>query len=385
MPAAAPAVRLYERAVADVAAAGVSAPFGRDLLLLVPYRSLSIQPFSFPFSGQSAIREAVKLQVQPFTSGRPLIEVFTTVRAKEGRGSGGIAWFLSSEELTAVESVAAKTRSLRIWPLPLALAARLPGDGIAVCVLKDAICSMLFEGGFPSLYRIIPKGRRSPEDEIEWIRAFARSRGAGDLATEVWEDSDDSDARARLSEMALETLSGCSFGAEVNLSLRAVDTVLALERGIRLCTRVAAWVCLVGLCAAGGAYSQQIFSQRALERIKNQGVALYRSVFDATGKIVDPVSQARGKLNAARGGEKGLILEEMLARLGASAKAAGETSVLVESLRYNAEGSDLLGSVPDMEKLQAFQKELSAVFRTQLGDIQQVPGGGLRFSMNLRW
>ena len=108
-------------------------------------------------------------------------------------------------------------------------------------------------------------------------------------------------------------------------------------------------------------------------------------MFDPTGKIVDPVSQARGKLNAARGGEKGLILEEMLARLGASTKAAGETSVLVESLRYNAEGSDLLGSVPDMEKLQAFQKELSAVFRTQLGDIQQVPGGGLRFSMNLRW
>ena len=75
----------------------------------------------------------------------------------------------------------------------------------------------------------------------------------------------------------------------------------------------------------------------------------------------------------------------MLARLGASAKAAGESSVLIESLRYNAEGSDLLGSVPDMEKLQAFQKELSAAFRTQLGDIQQVPGGGLRFSMNLRW
>lgn len=385
MPAALPTVRLYERAVGDAAVAGVSGSFARDLLLLVPYRSLSIQPFSFPFSGHSAIREAVKLQVQPFTSGKPLIDVFTTIRAKEGRGSGGIAWFLSSEELSAVESVAAKTRSLRIWPLPLALSARLPDNGIGVCVLKDAICSMLYERGFPSLYRIVPKGRRNVEDEIEWIRAFAANRGTVDLATEIWEDSDDPDARARLAEMALETLSGRSFEAEVNLSLRAVDTVLALERGIRLCTRVAAWVCLAGLCAAGGAYAQQFFSQRALERIGSQGVALYRSVFDATGKIVDPVSQARGKLNAARGGEKGLILEEMLARLGASTKAAGESSVLIESLRYNSEGSDLLGSVPDMEKLQAFQKELSAAFRTQLGDIQQVPGGGLRFSMNLRW
>jgi hypothetical protein len=296
----------------------------------------------------------VKLQVQPFTSGKPLIDVFTTVRAKEGRGCNGIAWFLSSDELSAVESVAAKTRSLRIWPLPLALASRLPGDGIGVCVLKDAICSMLFESGFPSLYRIIPKGRRSPEDEIEWIRTFARSRGTEDLATEMWEDSDDPDARARLEAMALETLSGRSFGTEINLSLRAVDTVLALERGIRLCTRVAHGSASGGV-RCGGRLSQQIFSQRALERIRNQSVALYRSVFDPTGRsLIRSVRREEAQRGARR--EKGLILEEMLARLGASAKAAGESSVLIESLRYNAEGSDLLGSVPDMENSRRFRR-----------------------------
>ena len=384
MPVTATSVRLYERG-AEGTQGKVSGSFGRDLLLLVPFHSLSIQPFSFPFSGQTAIREAVKLQVQPFTSGKPLIEAFPTVCSREGEGSAGITCFLSSEELAVVESVAAKARSLRVWPLPLALAARLPDNGLAACILKDEICSMLFTGGIPVLYRIVSRKRKTIEDETDWIRSFASGRGVEELETYVWEDSEDGAARDDLAGMASETLSRKHFAPDVNLSVRAVDTVLALEKGIRLCTRAASWILLAGLCAAGGMYAQREFSLRALDRIRDQGTALYRSVFDATGKIVDPVSQARGKLNAARGGEKGLILEVMLARLGASVKAAGETSVSVESLRYNAEGADLTGSVPDMERLQAFQKGISVSFRTQLGDIQQIPGGGLRFSMNLRW
>ena len=384
MPVTATSVRLYERG-AEGTQGKVSGSFGRNLLLLVPFHSLSIQPFSFPFSGQTAIREAVKLQVQPFTSGKPLIEAFPTVCSREGKGSAGITCFLSSEELAVVESVAAKARSLRVWPLPLALAARLPDNGLAACILKDEICSMLFTGGIPVLYRIVSRKRKTIEDETDWIRSFASGRGVEELETYVWEDSEAGAARDDLAGMASETLSRKHFAPDVNLSVRAVDTVLALEKGIRLCTRAASWILLAGLCAAGGMYAQREFSLRALDRIRDQGTALYRSVFDATGKIVDPVSQARGKLNAARGGEKGLILEEMLARLGASVKAAGETSVSVESLRYNAEGADLTGSVPDMERLQAFQKGISVSFRTQLGDIQQIPGGGLRFSMNLRW
>ena len=58
---------------------------------------------------------------------------------------------------------------------------------------------------------------------------------------------------------------------------------------------------------------------------------------------------------------------------------------LVEQLRYTGEGADITGTAEKMESIQALRTTAdSGGFRATLGDIQQIPGGGLRFTLSLR-
>jgi hypothetical protein len=54
-------------------------------------------------------------------------------------------------------------------------------------------------------------------------------------------------------------------------------------------------------------------------------------------------------------------------------------------MRYTGESAELTGTAQTMEAIQALRSAAdSGGFRASLGDIQQIPGGGLRFSLSLR-
>jgi hypothetical protein len=55
-------------------------------------------------------------------------------------------------------------------------------------------------------------------------------------------------------------------------------------------------------------------------------------------------------------------------------------------LRYSGDTVDLGGTTMDMTSVQAFQSSLEQNgIEPAIGDIQQVPGGGLRFTMVIGW
>ena len=93
-------------------------------VFLVPFRSLSLQHFSYPFSDISQIRNALELKVRPFSPASNPLQVLPTITSRSGKETNGISWFISGNELDALEQEIEPFPSQRlIWPSALPLAA----------------------------------------------------------------------------------------------------------------------------------------------------------------------------------------------------------------------------------------------------------------------
>ncbi|MBQ6737745.1 MAG: hypothetical protein IJP41_04730, partial [Synergistaceae bacterium] len=99
----------------------------KNLIILAPMRSLSLDDFNFPFSNSTKIREALKLQVMPFSAAGEL-EVFPVVLSKTPKGgSNGIVWYVSPEEFNIPESDINLPK--KGWPAPLPFISKLSKYG----------------------------------------------------------------------------------------------------------------------------------------------------------------------------------------------------------------------------------------------------------------
>ena len=91
----------------------------RRAAVLVPMRSLSVSPFSFPFGSVMRVREALRLQTLPFLSCATAggMELFPTVLERTLRSSSGVVWYASAAELDFPELSVGL--SALVWPTPL--------------------------------------------------------------------------------------------------------------------------------------------------------------------------------------------------------------------------------------------------------------------------
>ncbi|MBQ4418437.1 MAG: hypothetical protein II870_02280 [Synergistaceae bacterium] len=71
-------------------------------IVLAPFKSLSVDAFAFPFSNSKKVREALKLQVMPYSAAGS-VEIFPVVLEKIGRGAQGVVWYVNPEELSLPE------------------------------------------------------------------------------------------------------------------------------------------------------------------------------------------------------------------------------------------------------------------------------------------
>ena len=94
----------------------------KNFVTLVPMKSLSLEDFSFPFANATKIREALRLQVMPFSAAGEL-EIFPVVVSKAGRGVNGVVWYVSPDEL---EIPAVPGGANKVWPAPLPFISRSP-------------------------------------------------------------------------------------------------------------------------------------------------------------------------------------------------------------------------------------------------------------------
>lgn len=371
---------------------------GKGIVTLVPMKSLSLEEFTFPFSNTTKIREALRLQVMPFTAAGEL-ELFPVILSRTGKNVNGIVWYSSPDELD-IPSLPYSTRgSVKVWPAPLPFISQLSqynGSGVTMWLDEENICSILWQSNKPVLYRwrrLI--GEHPEEKELAWYDSYCKAREldrGGNFVVNASGDNDEEDNEA-FYEIVNDSVKICPWLSNVNLSRSALESTRDLERTVRLLTRVSCWLLALGAVALGACILKWNHIQEQVQEVRTRSENYYRQTFDPqqTGRIANPVTLARDKIAELSGtGTESHPIEEVLADLGEIFKEGkGEDQsmeVTIDIIRYNSEGIDCTGSAPDMTTILNFRKAWeSRASIAQVDNTQFVSGIGYRFDLRVRW
>ena len=366
----------------------------KNLIILAPMRSLSLEDFNFPFSNSTKIREALKLQVMPFSAAGEL-EVFPVVLSKTPKGgSNGIVWYVSPEEFNIPESDINLPK--KVWPAPLPFISKLSkygGSGVTIWLDEENICSMLWQKNRPVLSRwrkLVDKD--SEIKEIEWYDEYCKVQGldrGGNFTVNAAGENLNGDADEMFFEIVNESSELCPWINDVNLSRSAIEGARDLERSVRLLTRVSIWLLIAGVIALGASVLRWKQIQSQVQEIRTKSENFYRQTFDPshTGRIANPVTLARDKLAEFSGtGADVHSLQEALEDLGEIFATDKNMNITIDIVRYSNEGMDCTGVAPDMSTILNFRKLWEGkVNLVQLDNTQFVAGVGYRFDLRLRW
>jgi hypothetical protein len=359
----------------------------RRTILLAPLKSVAISPFAFPFHSVVRIREALKLQTLPYAAAGKM-DLFPSILEKTSRSSSGVVWFVSGENIEEINAPLSNVEN-KIWPAPLPLVSRIHGDGLTLWVDEANICSMLWRGGVPVLYRWKAAARTSPSAERAWLEAYCASRSEEPGEFFMMNAAQPSEL-ALLPEIIKESLVRCPWLEDVNLSRSALDSAIVLEDAVRLGTRAAIWVLGLGLLVAAGNGLRYYEYRQNIDALRERSAALYREAFDpsAAGRISDPLGLARSKIVELRGNGpvEGRLISEVFSDLGEIFEKNPSMDVTLDSLRYNPDGVDYTGSAPDTGTIQTFRGACAEnAASAQLLNLQNAPGIGFRFDLSVRW
>lgn len=358
----------------------------RGALLLVPFRTASVHSFSFPFRSVKDVRNALALRFRPLLSGEEEVEIVPLFTGRNKGSSEGIVLSIWGEEVSGNEPGLALHNNV-VWPLPLALAGAVKGEGGAV-FRDDVVCaSAFFRHGLPVFIRTRAS---TPDDggieaEVRCIVEYASALGV-DLSPEsVWSSSE----KVALFDSAREAVRQFPRLLELNISRPALAASLARERTALMLLKVFGWAAAAGIFLSIIQFSLSFQLRSSLEIFSQEGASLYREVVGQNERVVDPLSQARGKLAELKGqGKNENTLSRMLSHLGRAwldGDQRKEGFPVLEQLRFSGEGADITGTAEKMESIQALRVAADrSGYRAALGDIQQIPGGGLRFTLSLR-
>lgn len=363
-------------------------------ITLVPMKSLAVEEYTFPFSNTTKIREALRLQAMPYSAAGEL-ELFPVTLARTGREASGLVWYVSPSELD-IPGIPGDSGSGKIWPAPLAFVSGLEsynGSGVTMWIDEENICSILWQEYKPVLYRWrSSSGAGSEEKELAWYDAYCSAKEldrGGNFVVNAADSDDYDDAGEEFAQVAAESVKICPWIYGVNLSRRALEGARDLERSVRLLTRVALWLLILGGAALGGSFLrwQQVTGQ--IQEVRTRSENYYRQTFEPqrTGRIANPVAFARDKIAEISGtSTTGHPIEEVMADLGEIFGNEQHKGVTLDVMRYNSEGFDCTGTAPDMSTVLNFRKAWEdRDNKAQVENTQFVAGIGYRFELRVRW
>ena len=357
-------------------------------------RSLSFEKFSFPFSNSTKIREALKLQVMPYSAAGDL-EIFPVVISKAGRNSEGIVWYVSPDELNIPVY---ENSNNKIWPAPLGFVSQLEksgGNGVTLWADEENISSILWQNYLPVLSRWHKNSDGdSVTHELGWYDKYCSSQNfdrGENFTVSFISKSDDQRPNADyldFGEIVNESVRLCPWLAELNLSRTALESSMGLERNLGFLTRAACWLLFMGAIMLGAEIFEWNKLQDKTQEIRLRSEKYYREVFDSThtGRISNPVTLARDRISELKGsGNITHGLEEVLADFG-DIFSSESYDVTIDTVRYNSEGFDCTGSAHDMTTILNFRKAWEDKAKlSQLDNTQSVSGVGYRFDLRVRW
>lgn len=372
----------------------ISAGTGREVITLVPMKTLSLEDYSFPFTNNTKIREALKLQVLPFTAAGK-VELFPVTLSRAGRSSEGIVWYVSPDELD-IPSMPYDSGAGKIWPAPLPFISQLEahnGTGVTMWLDEENVCSLLWQENKPVLYRWRKRtDEHTEEKELAWYDNYCKARElerGGNFVVNASGDNSSDEEDEEFCGIVTQSVNICPWIGQVNLSRTALEGAMGLERNVRLLTRAACWLLVLGVISLSAVLLRWQQVQDQVQEVRNRSEQYYKQVFDPqrTGRVSNPVVLARDRIAELSGtGTEGHPLEEVLADLGDIFRDSGKPDITLDVVRYNSDGIDCTGTAPDMSTILNFRKAWEDKANlAQVDNTQFVSGIGYRFDLRIRW
>lgn len=374
---------LQATAGADACVDSVSS---KAAVLLLPFTTASVHPFSFSFRSTRDVRNALALKFRPLLSGEESVEIVPFFSGNTRGATEGVALCVWEREIPE-ETTGLFLEDNIVWPLPLALASAVNGEGVTV-FRNDTLCaSAVFRNGLPAFLRCRAShpGDKGTDEDVRMCMQYAVEIGMTITPDSVWVSSKEHD----LLLAAKETVKKFPRFLEFNVSRPAIASSLSRERTALLLVKMALCTLLAGLLFCGIQFYETRRLGSSVENYSAESATLFRETFGASERVVDPLSQARRALADLRGqGETENSFSQTLAHLGRTwldGEDKRKNLPVLEQLRYTGDGADITGTAESVESIQLLRENAgSGGYRAALGDIQQIPGGGLRFTLSLR-
>lgn len=357
--------------------------FAEDRILLYPFRNLSVQPFFFPFSGMSRVRDALKIQLHPLLGEKTEDVSLVPLLTKTGKkASEGTIFLLYGEDSGGAEGSTDKiAKDYAVWPVPLVFAAEINGSGLIIWEDDDQIISLWLQDWVPMLYRWSARSQNTVDEEKELMSAYADQRG--ESLGEVFVVGGEEKGAVDIQRHGMRTIQAYPAYEHLDLSNRGADLLEQREKTVGQFIKMARLAVASGLIFAvisGGLFWQRSSLQEASSSLPED---TYSTAFGERSR--QPLVSIKGKLSSLQSGKQDASLQGFLRTLGPVwEELAGVGDIAIETMRYSNEKTDLIGTAKDngaIQRLRALLEERG--FSPKTDNIQQVPGGSLRFSLSI--
>lgn len=358
---------------------GMQRPQGDRCVCCVPFRTATAYPFSFPFGKKGDLRGALGLKFRSLSGEGSSLTMIPQTTVRDTSSTRGTAWFVSRDEVAHYESLLGDKAVF--MPAPLAVLSEVDGDGLVLWCDDDCICALWAEEYEPKLYRCFKTSDATPEGAAGWIRSYAQSVGgsidperirlfnANDITQEELQRAGEATFSAAPSIAGLDFSNGGTSAAERRESMiKSAVCGLKAATAVGLFCLVLSFVLLV----------QNLHIKPTLATAPSE---IYKLALGEESRA--PLTSVTRKLSAVSGKGLQMTFDGVLAGIGTTWKTVPDTMRL-DALRYGSERTELEGKAQKTEDIQALRHELEkSGFTVRLGDVSQIPGGGMRFSLNL--
>lgn len=354
----------------------------RGGVALVPFKTLATYRFSFPFGRGGSVRDALLLNLTPITGGgegRPSLSIVPQIIEQKRDLTRGTAWLVSKDEVAEWEKNLGPDTVL--WPAPLAFGYAVEGSGLVLYKCSGGTAALWLENGEPMLYRWQDSENGSAEELAEWFKEYAEAQNKSiddelfidesGITQAVLEEAEEYAAQAVPGLDSLDLSSRWALDAE-----RAEETVKRLYGGIKVLAAAGAVFVIMSLALiAWGFTIREEFAAAPAEA--------YRNAFGEPSPA--PLASALKMQRAARSGGRGISFEILMGAIASAWSNLPDASdVKLDAVRYAEEKSEIGGLAARTESISALRDGITAAgLKAKTGEVQQVPGSGLRFSISV--
>ncbi|MDR3353662.1 MAG: hypothetical protein LBO21_01335 [Synergistaceae bacterium] len=352
-------------------------------ILLCPFKGISVHSFSYPFSGISQIREALRIRFRPLLGdASERVSIVPFVVHSEKRSSTGCVFLLFREEIDDAEAGIGSDETLRIWPDALAFAGEIGGTGLIILTGGDSITTVWLDEWIPMFYKTVPADASTEEEERRLAVQYASGQGKEIENVFLIDRADVGDSD--LQEYGSRTLAGCPAYEQLDLSRRGASILEKRERAVGAmlrAARLAAAFGVIALLVTAGVY---VYNSSIAAASQSDIEAIYSASFGETSS--QPLRSVNEKLRSLSGQEEETTLYEMLRSVSTVwDDIEASADVYIETLRFGAESTNIIGTAKSNEAIQNLQRLIEEEgLSARTDNINTISAGGsLRFNLNI--